>query len=329
MSFLKKIKNRVAAIIKAAKSVDKSKGSRFKIICDIIYCKLRFHASVNEYLGYGFYNYKNHYRKNFLLRYHQVKSYAKVNNLEITRSKFGLYERISDLYKRKIISAPSCGEEVFLNFVKTNGCAVIKPNRGSCGVGITCLKYENDQQVLQFFRDIKYDCVCEEFIRQHKALSELNPYSVNTLRVVTLKSDDNEVEVISATLRTGMTPDSFIDNLFGGGLVAAVDINNGIIITHGVDGYNKKYVNHPITNTQLMGLKIPNWDDVIELVKKGHLRLNENKIIGWDIAITENGIDIVEANSAPCPRVMQIADLKPKGEKILKVLNNRKYQIYK
>ena len=329
MRFIKKVKRYLGDVVRTVSKVERSKGSRLKIFCDIIYCQLRFHVSFREYLLYQFYNYKNCYRKNFMLKYHQVHKYKRVNNAYITFSKYGFYEKVSEFFQREIILLPSCGEQKFLDFVKKHDTVILKPNKGSGGKGIRILKYENDEQILQCFRDIKRETVCEELIRQHKVLSDLNPYSVNTLRIVSLRHDENNIEIISATLKSGARYDSFVDNLSSGGIIALVDIESGIVSTFGVDANGKHYTHHPITETQIIGMNIPYWSKAIALIKNAHRQLNENRILGWDIAITETGVDIVEANSAPGPNIMQMADLVPKGEKILKVLNNKKNQVYK
>ena len=328
MRFFKQIKNNLSTLKNTVAQIDKSKGPRFFLFFDVIYCKLRFHTSANEYLSYHFYDYKNCFRKNFLLKYHQVHIYRRINNITFTRFKSKLIEKIHDLVQREIILVPACGEAAFLDFVKKHNVVVIKPDRGSCGVGVEKLEYESDEQVLEFFRDIKKDMLCEEYIHQHKSMNSLNPSSVNTLRIVSMRHDEHNIEIISATLKAGSTVNSFTDNLYGGGIVAEVDVESGIVSTFGFDKKNNRYTHHPVTQTQFIGFNIPNWLDVVTLVKKAHSRLDENKIVGWDVAVTEKGADIVEANSAPSPMVMQITDGKPKGEKILKILNNKKNHIY-
>ena len=43
-------------------------------------------------------------------------------------------------------------------------------------------------------------------------------------------------------------------------------------------------------------------------------------MLGWDIAITETGADIIEANNRPGSRIMQRMDGKPKGQKVIPLL---------
>lgn len=329
MKMLKKIRRSLITAIRTVNKITPSKISRFFIFFDMLYCCACFHCNCHEYSVYQLYNHKNRYRRNFLFRYHQRVKYTRVNNVLTTVDKYGFYLRLSDLFQREIILAPSCGQQAFADFLKKHKTVILKPNDGSCGRGVQILNYESDEQAAQYFRNINSDTVCEEFICQHESLNALNPYSVNTLRVVSVRHDSQNIEIVSCTLKSNIKNGSVVDNLSDSGCVAAVDIKTGIVSSFGYDLNHKRYTHHPITKTQFIGLNIPNWQKVIDLVEKAHSRLEENPIVGFDIAITPNGADIVEGNSAPGPNIMQIMDLTPKGEKIHPILNDKKKQIYK
>lgn len=328
MKCIKKARNYLASVKKAAFSVNKSACARLAIFLDILYCRLLFHVTLKEYLNYQFYNYKNRYRKNFLLRHHQRNQYRRVNNVLVTVDKYNFYSKLSDLFEREIILVPKQGEKEFLNFVQKHNTVILKPNRGSCGRDIRIVKYENDEQVLQIFRQLKEETVCEEIIHQHEVLNKFNPNSVNTIRVVSIRHDEQNVEIVSATLKYGTQNGSIVDNLSDTGIVALIDVETGLVVSFGFDLNRNRYTHHPITGEQIIGLRIPNWNIVVNLVKESHSRLEENPVVGFDIAVTERGADIVEGNSAPGPNIMQIMDLVPRGEKILPILNDKKRQKY-
>ncbi len=328
MKKLGKIKKSLYSIYKAAKSVSKNKWDFVAITADLLYSKLRFHATTEEYLKYRFYNLRNRYRKNFLLRYHQSISYKRVNDCWLTVDKYRFFLKLKEVFEREMILAPDCGEKAFLDFVKKHSRVVVKPYMGSCGRGIYVVNYEDDEQVLRAFRDINEKVVCEEFIHQHSALNVLNPFSLNTLRVVSVRHSEEDIEIVSATLKTSAQSASIVDNLSDSGIVAEIDIETGIVSSFGFDSSCKRYTNHPVTKTQFIGFNIPDWDKVLDLVKKAHSRLESNPVVGFDIAVTESGVDIVEGNSAPGPNIMQIMTRAPKGEKNLEILNDKKRQVY-
>ena len=93
MRIIKKILKFPLNVYKIASKATSGKWSRFLICLDYIYCRLRFHASSSEYLHYQLYNYKDRYRKNFLLRYHQKNEFPKINEFLFTKSKYNFYKR--------------------------------------------------------------------------------------------------------------------------------------------------------------------------------------------------------------------------------------------
>lgn len=289
-------------------------------IWDFFYCKKKFKCNLEEYLGYKFYLYKNCFRKNFIVSAHRPR-FVNINTKSFTYSKYVFYQYLPDLFKREIILAPNCGEDIFVDFYKKHKKIVVKPDRGSLGKDVMLLEYTDDTAAREYFRSIAPDAhtVCEEFICQHSVLNTLNPYSVNTIRITSLLVD-GEVEILSATLRCGAGADSITDNLSKGGIGAQIDIETGIICAYGKDFAMNSYSHHPVSGVQIVGLQIPNWERAVAYVKQAHKRVPQCTLYGWDIAITEDGADIVEANSKPGIRNIQQLDGVPKGHKLIPLL---------
>lgn len=133
-------------------------------------------------------------------------------------------------------------------------------------------------------------------VRQHPALSELYPHAVNTIRLVTIRTDSG-VEVFSVLLRVGANR-NHSDNWAIGGLVGGVDIMSGR--TRGRFYYKPSYglsVDiHPDTKAKLDGIEIPFFAKTVELAKLFHGYFYGLKSIGWDVAITSAGPVFIEAN---------------------------------
>lgn len=321
MNFLKK----VTGTLKEIRSISRNKWETLNIAFDFIYCKLRFHITVREYKKYKFYNLKNRYRKKFLLIYHKTHLGINIRKRYYTASKYLVYKRIGDLYSREIILVPNCGEDCFVAFLKKHQKVVLKPDSGSWGIDVKILEYTDEIAAQNCFKELslKKATICEEYICQHHMLAALNPFSTNTLRVVTIL-DNGNVEIVCAALKTGGFANNFVDNMHNGGIGMQVDIETGITTTVGKDYNDKEYIYHPISQEQLIGFRVPCWDKVKQLVKEAHLRLPETLLFGWDIAITEEGPVIVEVNGSPGPMLMQVMDGIPKGEKIIKMMKTIK-----
>ena len=322
MQVITKFKSRYEAIQKTLNAMDVKGLTRFLAIFDLVYCRLFIHCTYEEYLQYKFYNFKNRYRKNFMLTYHQRNFMRYLNTPGFTLFKYKFYLHIPHHYAREIILAPACGVDTFLSFVKKHGTIVTKPDGGSYGRDIKIFHYTTDEEAIAFLRSLTENTVCEEFIRQHEVMEQLNPSSVNTIRILSLRKND-EIIITSASLRTAADGDHLVDNMRKGGIGAQVDVETGIVYTYGYDYAGNKYIVHPITGCSFMGLQIPNCDKAIDLVKNAHSEIPECDYLGWDIAITQDGADIIEANTAPGPMLTQFMDLIPKGEAVLPLLKKR------
>ena len=56
------------------------------------------------------------------------------------------------------------------------------------------------------------------------------------------------------------------------------------------------YKTHPISGKILLGFQIPFWYESLELAKKAALLYPQNRSVGWDIAIKNNGPILIEGN---------------------------------
>ncbi|MFT6916065.1 MAG: hypothetical protein ACJAWL_002382 [Motiliproteus sp.] len=197
--------------------------------------------------------------------------------------------------------------DTFLKVITALNCPkiFIKPVEGKGGVGILIAK-KNDQQffvgnellTLKFLRDLKGDFLIEQKVEQVDYLNAVYPHSVNTLRAVTKRNFSGEVQLIAVTLRMG-TSGREVDNSHLGGLLIGIDLKTGQPLrNHAGYEYGAEMVfNHPDTNYCFASLKIKNWLDIKNsIVGYGEQMLLQN-LIGWDIAITERGPLVIEANT--------------------------------
>ncbi len=92
----------------------------------------------------------------------------------------------------------------------------------------------------------------EECITQHHELSEFNPTSVNTLRIVTVLCPDNNVKIMTADLRLGRKG-KVADNFHHNGIASLIDVDTGIIYTMGIDKNRRRYIVHPDSKKQIIG----------------------------------------------------------------------------
>lgn len=188
-------------------------------------------------------------------------------------------------------------------FEKNNGDGIFtKPLTGIQGKGCFKIKIndlENPQLVEELFNILstsKY--IIQETIKQHPAINKIYPGSVNTVRLDTYISGNGLVEILSGLMRFGIGG-SIVDNASSGGFFVPVDLTKGILKSYGMQSLktgNKTFYEHPDTLVKLAGYQIPYIDEAKDLVKKAAKELGD-RLVGWDVAIAEDGPMLIEGNS--------------------------------
>jgi hypothetical protein len=184
---------------------------------------------------------------------------------------------------------------------------IVKNSTGQVGAGIEKFKvrfnneniYLNDMDIATFLSHLitkRLDLI-EICIEQHDILNSIYSESLNTLRVITVIDKHQQVNIIGAILRIGA--DKCIDNFDAGGVSAKVNIKTGVIegpVIYKSPLTPTKYKNHPITNSEIVGVNIPYWDKVINLVNNAATHMPQIRTIGWDIVLTNKGAFLLEGN---------------------------------
>lgn len=323
MKLLRKLRSNLATVRRIANRYGSSVFSKLFIMLDVLWCRAFWHCTYEEYCMYEFYKYRNMYRKNYILQYKKRKLYAQINPRRYSLHKKVFYKSIQSGMHREVLYRSDITEDQFVEFLKKHKKIITKPDVGSLGANIQRFEYTDDQQARAIYGILDEDTICEEYIRQHDKLNTLNPNCVNTVRIVAL-CDEGEVHFIAASLKCGKYAHSIVDNMHNNGLGANVDIETGVVTGIGRDYHDNTFIYHPLTGTQIVGFSLPLWAETLELVKQTHLKIAECPLIGWDVAITNSGPEIVEINSGPGPKLMQVMDQKPKGAIIRAYIKKRK-----
>lgn len=89
---------------------------------------------------------------------------------------------------------------------------------------------------------------------------------------------------------------TFVDNGGAGGILAPIDLETGIIHSIPMDKLLNKYIIHPDTGVQIIGYKIPRWNEAIALARKLAYVVPSVRYVGWDLALTDDGWIMIEGN---------------------------------
>lgn len=182
--------------------------------------------------------------------------------------------------------------------------AVVKPTlEGMWGEGVHVFASANgqtdmDQSVEELFKSYGKNFIVQEKVNQHEEMARLNPTSLNTLRILSYRQD-NEVHILYAVVRIGRLGKS-VDNETAGGINADIQLDSGTILECAYGTPSEKKIMTTDNGTILKGFQIPSFEKALAVVREMHLRLPYFNLVGWDFGIDENGEPImIEWNRAP------------------------------
>lgn len=294
--------------IKIARCVSMLTGELFFYhLIDCLLCNLKYGCSPRHYLYGGFYKLRSFERKNTFTKKRIRKVRDKYNDKKfehVLSNKVEFNQRFSSYISRSWLYCKSSNLVEIKHFIEVTNNVIVKPLNLSKGKGIHILNKDTDVSVL-----VGKDVILEEFISQRQEMCFGNN-SVNTLRVVTIMDSKGVVHVIKAGLRCGIG-DAVVDNISSGGVAYPINIEYGFIEGPGGNdtlGYNILY--HPGTDIKMIGREIPFWEETISVVKKAAKLIPQVRFVGWDVAITNNGPELIEGNEGAGASIVEFMGLK-------------------
>lgn len=155
--------------------------------------------------------------------------------------------------------------------------------------------------------------VIQRQLRNHADIERFSNGALCTVRVVTARAAGGIPETIIAALRMA-TGSSHVDNFAAGGLAAAIDPDTGELGRAVYKDPRKPDIDaHPDTGARITGERLPFWEEARSLALQVHEAFPKSAAVGWDVAITDEGPLLLEANPSWCVEVVQMAHGKPLG----------------
>ncbi len=213
--------------------------------------------------------------------------------------------------------------EGFCELLKAKKAFASKPCNGTGAEGFYKLECDGDnylinnrictKEKLYHFILTHPNYVFTEYIYPEKSMAEINS-QIHTLRLVTLNKDGVNPKIIGGYLRFGMDDTGSVNyihvndegensfNIFTEINVDTGKFGNALAI------YSNRCESidfHPNSNKALKGI-IPCWNEVVEKVNSICKRFFGIEWMGFDIGITDKGIKIMEINSHPGIKYMQV-----------------------
>ncbi len=294
-------------VINSAREESK-KTSRpfFEVLFDIIKSKKKYLASPLDYQLFGFGFIKDEkYRRSFLLApaWRKISQQVIKDDSQNFNNKINTYKMFREYFRREVLIIEEVSKNKIIEFYKKHGTIFAKSKDGYGGLEVERFVYNPDT----LEKDISEICsgkyhLLEEKIIQHKDMANLSPNAVSTLRVTMLKNED-EVHFLPTIIRISCG-ESYTDNISGGGTCIRVE-KDGVIRKPAFTEPNaykysgkvsEPFYVHPQTGVNFINYEIPHYREALEYAKELMLKQTAYRYLGFDIAITQDSVDLVEIN---------------------------------
>ena len=260
-------------------------------------------ASPENYFVLRFFSLSEKQRREFLTSGRSKRADAALNAGASAADRAALADKgrfdqvFSPFIGREHICPAKADYEEFRAFLEKHGEIFLKPRRGTQGQGARRISVQSIISPRGFYSECAaQDALLEELIIQHPALSAINPGCVNSLRINAARNRGGDVVLIGAALRCG-APGACADNFHSGGVAYPLDLESGAVSGPGRDGSTlEDYVRHPGTHLFMPGLKIPFWEEALDLVSRAMDTVPTMGYVGWDLAVTPGGPQLIEGN---------------------------------
>ena len=260
-------------------------------------------ASISDYFAYGFYKLRHCGKQEYITyrRFHYIL--RKANNpedIDICRSKIHFNEYFADLLGREWLDTRKATAEDIRSFAGRHPYFFVKEVLSFRGIGVSRMESKDidaDKLLREWTKDPETHYILEEPLKEIESIQEFHPWSINTIRIVTLyDTTTGIVHFMNARLRMGNKKNN-VDNFHFDGIGANIDIESGIINGVGYDTRNRTYLVHPLTGKQIIGFRMPLWDKCKQFIEQAARRMPTVRYVGWDLVVRPDGsLCLIEAN---------------------------------
>ncbi len=280
------------------------------LLFDTGWCVLRYGMALTDYLNFKLYKRTHAQRKEYFGAMREEKLYNIVSPPAYKKRftiKPDFIREFAD-YTRREITVP--GQDDFAHFcafLDNHPVFMSKPYDGTGGASVE-KREASEITDRQAFYDhaVQNRIYLEELVKQHPDMNVLCPASVNTLRFMTYNDRGTPV-LLWTGLRVGNGVNP-VDNFHSQGMGVKIDMDTGKLVGVAINKDNVEFTAHPATGVVFEGFQIPCFQQAREMVMEACLKSDKILMIGWDVAISENGPLIIEANRWPGFDLPQVLD---------------------
>lgn len=302
---ISRIKNRIKDIKQYTKDIQLKKEKWVLVAIDSIISNLCYEFTAEDYfvIGNG-YSLSWYEKSRFFTLKKSNRLEKNVNNPEyihLLENKAESLSLFKDLVLRNWLYAPKSSFSEFKEFVGKTPVFIAKPVGGVCGRGIEkhFVAETSEEELNTLYNQfVANDMLLEECLKAHDDIY-LETTALSTFRIYTMIDQQGDVHVLKAKYRVGTG--KAITDTADGCIAYPISIEYGVIEGPGINEVlnSKQYFYHPNCDKLVVGMRIPMWNQALEVVTQAAKMIPQIRYIGWDLAITNNGVEIIEGNHNP------------------------------
>lgn len=301
----------------SAETVNRLNVKGFKkvlVFFDVIWCGYKYGAYAEDYLSLQFYGKPTQERKLYVTQGNKKLFYKYFYDDEarnILGHKNLFSKKFSQYIHRDWIYTEDVGEKEIRDFFAKHERVIVKPTDSTWGIGVG-IKTTDDLNALLSDVSNGHHYMIEEILKNHPDVAKLNPDSLQTLRVETCLDSNGGFHLLNVLLMIG-TKKTIVSNCHSGGVMCHVNMHTGDVDKAGFNPQGWWAEKHPQTGVSFIGFHVPYIEQLEEYIKGVCQVMPSARYVGWDVAMTPNGLELIEGNSCP-GQCTQTCDGIPKYE---------------
>lgn len=273
---------------------------------DMWFCYFAYGFSTDEYFYFHLEGTSMAERRSYISNLDRIITTFRMNDfsdMQLLNDKWRTYLKLKPFFGRDAILVSSEKHlAAFKDFVRKHPVFIKKRLDLSKGDSVELIDVQRCGTSLDaLFQQLisQGKLILEELIIQNEKMACFNASSVNTVRLFTYNTRHG-IKAPFGFLRTGR-PGFVVDNAGSGGIFAALNVDTGVVMARGCDEMGNLYDAHPNSGIPYIGYEIPEWGKAAALCREAAGLFKSVKSIGWDLAYTDKGWIIVEANMSGQP----------------------------
>ena len=187
---------------------ERSGKNKVFLFFDILNCMARYGAGYNDYVIFEFWNLDAKQRDTYLTRFRSKKLMMFMNDhsyAHIFDNKNEFNEVFKDFIGRESLDLGTASDDDIRKFFETRKKVFAKMKDLTCGIGAELLetaKFKDADEFVAYVREKGFGTI-EDVIENHPDVAKMYPYSVNTMRMITMVDAKGEPHLIYSVFKMG------------------------------------------------------------------------------------------------------------------------------